>query len=212
MQTTRIISNISYNTMPYFKETIDALLDRGVIDWAYWIQHKADEDDEKEHIHFVLKPSRRIDTTALRNEFNELDEDNEKPLTCTMRWFATNSMDDWLLYAIHHQGYLSAKGQYRRYAYEWKDINTTDRDALRNDIANIDLRKYLILQWLEDAARKDVPFFQLVQDGFVPISQRTQYEYQYKALKQHLKNEEWIEKRIEDNMLEYYQGEIDNPF
>lgn len=185
MQTTRIISNISYNTPEHFCKTVYDLLNRHVIDWCYWIFHKADKDELKDHIHFVLKPSSRVDTASLRDAFNELDPScPSKPLTCTMRWNFTSSMDDWLLYAVHDAGYLASKGQVRNYHYEYDDLCTTDPDALLEDWNNIDRMKYSRLSFLWDAVQAHTPFALLVQHGMIPISQRAQYEMQYKALTQ----------------------------
>jgi hypothetical protein len=153
------------------------------------VYHLADEDELKDHIHMVLKPSKRLDTNDLRKFYNEIDPTNPLPRTCTMKWHATNSMDDWLLYAKHDPAYLSSKGQFRRYHYKWDDIQSTDLDSLRQDIAAIDMRKYLILEWLEDAVRNKTPFFILVQQGLIPIAQRSQYEFQYNALQRAIENE-----------------------
>lgn len=190
MQTIRVISNISYNTIKYFESKITELVSRRIIDWAYWVFHLPDEDELKEHIHFVLKPSKRLETADLRDFFKEIDPNHEKPRTCTARWQPTNSMDDWLLYAKHDPAYLMSKGQYRRYHYKWEDIKATDEDALHADIAAIDMRKYLVLEWLEDAARSQTPFFVLVQQGLIPIAQRSQFEFQYNALARAIENEE----------------------
>lgn len=189
MQTIRVISNISYNTIEHFEIKIAELVSRRIIDWAYWVFHLADEDELKEHIHFVLKPSKRLETADLRDFFKEFDPTHEKPRTCTARWQPTNSMDDWLLYAKHDPAYLASKGQYRRHHYKWEDIKATDEDALHADIAAIDMRKYLILDWLEDAARSQTPFFVLVQQGLIPIAQRSQFEFQYNALARAIENE-----------------------
>lgn len=189
MQTIRIISNISYNTIEFFESKIAELVSRRIIDWAYWAFHLADEDELKDHIHFVLKPSKRLETADLRDFFKEIDPNHEKPRTCTARWQPTNSMDDWLLYAKHDPAYLASKGQYRRHHYKWDDIKATDEDALHADIAAIDMRKYLILDWLEDAARSQTPFFVLVQQGLIPIAQRSQFEFQYNALVKAIENE-----------------------
>lgn len=189
MQTIRVISNISYNTLEFFETKINELTARRFIDWAYWVFHLADEDELKDHIHFVLKPSKRLETADLRDFFKEIDPNHDKPRTCTARWQPTNSMDDWLLYAKHDPAYLTSKGQYRRHHYEWKDIKATDEDALKADIACIDMRKYYILEWLEDAARSQTPFFVLVQQGLIPIAQRSQFEFQYNALTKAIENE-----------------------
>jgi hypothetical protein len=189
MQTIRVISNISYNTLEFFETKINELTARRIIDWAYWVYHFADEDELKDHIHFVLKPSKRLETADLRDFFKEIDPNHDKPRTCTARWQPTNSMDDWLLYAKHDPAYLTSKGQYRRHHYEWKDIKATDEDALKADIACIDMRKYYILEWLEDAARSQTPFFVLVQQGLIPIAQRSQFEFQYNALTKAIENE-----------------------
>lgn len=182
MQTIKVISNISYNTDAFFKNKINDLENRGIIDWCYWIRHKADTDETKSHIHLVLKPSRRLDTQKLILEFAEIDPSNAKPLGVTKKWNTTTSISDWLLYAVHDMGYLASKGQIRNYHYDFSAIQSTDEDALRADWNAIDRTKYNRLKFLADAVEKEVPFVCLVQDGLIPIAQRSQYEYQYKEL------------------------------
>lgn len=187
MKTSRTISNISYNSMAHFETCVKSLWGCGVIEWAYWIYHKADTDETKDHIHFVLRPSSRVDTTELRKLFFEVDPTHpDLPLTCTCKWNFTNSMDDWLLYAIHDINYLKSKGQIRNHFYEWKDIRSTDPDALRQDIASIDMTKWNRLAVLDKAVREGRPFFELVTDGIIPIAQRAQYEQQYRAIMHNL--------------------------
>lgn len=183
MNTIKTISNISYNTDAFFNKTVNDLVDRGVIDWCYWIRHKADADELKDHIHFVLKPSKRVDTTALRLMFNELDSNNpSKPLSCTSKWNTVNSLDDWLLYAVHDSSYLASKGQMRNYHYDFNSLCATDEDALRADWNVIDRTKFNRLDILMDAVMDNVPFVNLVQNGLIPIAQRAQYQFQYNDL------------------------------
>lgn len=182
MQTIKTISNISYNTDAFFQGVISNLEDRGIIDWCYWIRHKADADELKSHIHFVLKPSKRLDTKTLGAMFQEIDPNNVIPLGCTKKWNYTNSLDDWLLYAVHDIGYLASKGQIRNFHYDFDAIQSTDTDALRADWNAIDRTKYNRLALLADAVDKRIPFAILVQQSVIPISQRQQYEYQYNAL------------------------------
>lgn len=72
MQTTKLCSTISYNTPAFLAGTLRRLCDSGLIEFAHWIFHKAEEDETKDHFHVVLKPNRRLDTEALRKEFKEL--------------------------------------------------------------------------------------------------------------------------------------------
>lgn len=182
MQTIRTLSNISYNSDDYFAAKIKELEKNGVIEWAYWIHHKADTDETKEHIHFTFKPSKRIDTAKLREFLFEFDPKSDLPLTCTKKWKPMNSMDDWLLYAVHDTAYLNSKGQYRKYHYDFQDLKATDYDALTADWQAINRKKYYIFDILEDYARRNIPFFVLVQQSIVPIAQRAQYQHQYEDI------------------------------
>lgn len=182
MKTTRIISNISYNTIDHFQGVIYDLVQRNVIDWAYWILHKAEDDETKDHIHFVLKPSERLDTSKLEKEFLEIDFTNTKPLGVTKVWKYTSSLDDWILYCSHDIGYLASKGQIRKYHYTFNDFGYTDEDAFIEDWHNVNRVAYHRLQALAEAVEKRIPFALLVQQGVIPIAQRSQYEYQYNAL------------------------------
>lgn len=82
MQTAKPISTISYNTEPFLVQTLNALVKAKRIDfWAYI--HHFPEDDEvklKHHFHVYLEPSKRTQTATLKEEFLELDPNNEKPL------------------------------------------------------------------------------------------------------------------------------------
>lgn len=182
MQTIRTISNISFNSPDFFEHKVFELLKNGVIDWCHWIAHKAEDDEKKDHIHFVLKPSCRIDTNKLRQQFFEVDANNALPLAPSTDWHPVSSMDDWLLYAVHDTDYLKSKRQMRKFAYMKKDIRSTDADALNECWRNIDRIKYARLRALEDAVARDIPFYVLVQDGIIPIAQRAQWQRQYMDL------------------------------
>lgn len=182
MQTTRTISNISYNTPEFFSGVIASLVSRGIIEWCYWIVHEPDTDENKQHIHFVLRPSKRLETADLGKLFLQPDPNHEKPLKCTEKWNFTSSMDDWLLYAVHDIGYLLSKGQFRNKHYNFNDLKATDPDALRCDWNGIDMLKYRRLEVLQNAIDNNTPFAILVQQGAIPIAQRSQYEQQYLAL------------------------------
>lgn len=153
MNTISTISNISFNTPDFFELKIRELCKQvkgQVLDWAHWIVHQPDTDQSKAHIHFVCKPSRRVDTNWLRSQFVEpvppdmvkerlaaagdnitesLIVDISKPLG-VLPFVKTSSMTDWLLYAVHDVAYLFKKGQSRNIRYERSDVKSTDPDFL----------------------------------------------------------------------------------
>ena len=184
MKTRRLISNISFNTLAYFRYRVNELFENSIIDYAYYIFHFADNDDKSDHIHFCLQPSRAIDTFELNTYFLEFPfyGDCRLPFRPTSNYKFVNSIDDWLLYCKHDPNYLLSKGQSRNFKYEWSDFYSTDSYSLTHDINNIDKLKYGRLSALQDAVRNRCDFSELIQNGTIPIAYRAQYEAQYKAL------------------------------
>lgn len=149
MNTIRVISSISFNTEAFFVATVEKLTKPGkgqILDWCHWVCHQPEVDQKKPHIHFVCKPSKRVDTNALRQTFvepvdqliadrlargeiTEVKPEDLKPLG-VMPFQATASMRDWLLYAIHDVGYLLEKGITRHVHYERDQVKSTEPDFL----------------------------------------------------------------------------------
>lgn len=171
MTTISVISSISFNTEEFFERVVEKLTapSSPIIDWCHWVKHLPDTDQTKAHIHFVCKPSKRLDTNALRKEFLELTlESPDKPLGC-LPFVKTTSIKDWLLYAIHEPGYLFRKGQSRNTHYEKEAVKSSDPD-------------FLATQWEETAdplqglmqrvyhLRKveGLSFFQVLAMGIIP--------------------------------------------
>lgn len=182
MKTKRTISNISYNSLAHFVEVVSRLVQRGIIEWCYWIYHFAEEDELKDHIHFVMQPSGALETAQLEREFYEVDPNNDKPLGVTKKWNYTSGeegMSNWLLYVLHHSGYLASKGQYRKHHYQVSDLGSTDPEALQEDLHKVNYLQFARLQALADAVEVGKPFALLVQEGTVPINLRAQYQQQY---------------------------------
>lgn len=179
MNTTRTISNISYNSLEFFEHKMNDLVSRRVLDWAYWIWHHADIDELKDHIHFVCKPAGKLDTFDLRKELMEFDPTHPtKPLTCTTNFHFTpnKNMDDWLLYVVHDKGYLAFKGQKRNYEYRFEDLKATDEDALRFAWNNIDRTKYSRMEKVIELASSGMSFVEIVRAGLIPMNQYNQYK------------------------------------
>lgn len=185
MNTISTISSVSFNTPEFFELKIKELTkeDSRILDWAHWIIHQPDSDQTKPHIHFVVKPSHRIDTNALRNAFKEpvtpsrlaeiaelrmLTADDAKPLGC-LPFQKTSSMTDWLLYAIHDEGYLFKKGQHRKTHYSRDAVKSTDPDFLNAQWEEtIDPMQALTERVLLLYNIEHFTFSQILQTGIVP--------------------------------------------
>lgn len=101
--TAKPISTISYNSETFLQKVLTGLISTNKIEMAYYIKHKG-EDGDKNHVHLYLVPSKRLDTSALRQEFTEPDPECELPLgVLPMR---NSKVSDWLLYAVHDKRYL----------------------------------------------------------------------------------------------------------
>lgn len=185
MNTIRVISSISWNTPSFFEAKIQELSSgKGqLIDWCHWIYHKADSDQNKNHIHFVLKPSRRIDTNWLRQQFVEpsdaivkakfergetVTQDDLKPLG-VMPFRQTTQMGDWLLYAVHDVGYLFKKGQSRNVRYSRSDLRSTSEELLEEQwLEAQDPIVSMTQRVVELYTVESMTFSEILQTGMVP--------------------------------------------
>ena len=123
---------MTWNSAGHFKVTADALVADGFLDWYHAIEHKAEADELKDHIHFVVKPSKAVDTAWLSMRFAEWVEGEKDPRKPTAMWrpVASGHMGDWLLYALHDSDYLASKCQKREHSYTLDDCITSDAQSL----------------------------------------------------------------------------------
>lgn len=73
MKTTRPQSTISYNSMGFLLGVLDNLVEKEFITFYAVIEHQAEEDENKDHIHVYFEPAKTIDTLWLSKQFLELD-------------------------------------------------------------------------------------------------------------------------------------------
>lgn len=129
MKTTKPVSSVSWNSRQYLVDRLEELRKAHLI--AFWvlIQHYAEEDEKKDHIHFYLEPNRSIDTELLREKFIELVP-GSKPLGVNK--FQKSNFQNWLWYSLHDKAYLLSKGETRNFSYSVSDlIASDDRDLLQ---------------------------------------------------------------------------------
>lgn len=132
--TAKPIATISYNTEQFIERKLEQLFNAKIIVDYRWIKHYG-EDGDKDHIHLIMYPNKRIDTGLLQDEFKEVVATETKPLGVLP--IRTSKPDHWLMYALHDADYLEAHksdndgdGKIR---YELEDIHTPYAEQLARD-------------------------------------------------------------------------------
>lgn len=175
MNTSRLISTISYNTPAFLSGKLRDLVRQGIIEYAHWIEHKAEEDEKKDHFHLILKPNKRINTGALQNEFKEPVAGEEKPRGVLP--FNNSKMADWILYAVHDAAYLVRKNkQQRKFSYQREDIKTTEPDLLDEDWKEAHEGEDTRLKQVIDLAQKGIDWRAVLQLNIIPTNQLFQFK------------------------------------
>ena len=175
MRTSKPISTISYNTIPFLKGKLTELQNAGIISEWYFIHHLREDDETKDHTHVFILPSKLVQTDDLVKAFTEYDPKNpQKPLKCP-RW-QNSKFSDWYMYGIHDIAYLASKGQARKYHYRLEDVVAWDDDALAEAVREIDLTSLTRLKAMLDAINIGMDFGQFLANGGVPLQQVNAYE------------------------------------
>lgn len=179
MRTQKAISNIAYHRPEIFASKLADLRKSEKIGPALWIAHKG-EDGDKPHIHFVLLGGWTTYNTDGLSALFGVDVIDGQPATVTALWRTTKSLNDWLLYAVHHPKYLLTKGLQREVSYTWDDVHCTPGDE--------DSRRLLIREATEAVdnlgdrttarlialAKQGYDWRRVVLSGLVPMGQLSQ--------------------------------------
>ena len=177
MQTSKPISTISYNSLPFLRATLDHLLVSNFIDYWMFIPHSGENDGfgeiEKDHIHLYLIPNKRVNTADLDKFFIEPVIDN-KPLRCIL-WNVSNP-DDWILYCLHDPSYLASKLETRENLYTYGNIETSSEETLRRMYRHAyQSSGYARTKNLFEYARSGGTITDLLKVGAVPINMVNNY-------------------------------------
>jgi len=185
MRTSKPISTISYNTQEFLIAKCDELIRNHKISDYMFINHFAEADEKKNHIHLWLKPNTLLDTMDLQNYFKELDPNNPtKPLKCLD--FRSSEVDDWVLYNEHYEPYLASKGESREFHYTKDDFIYYDEDNF-DDLYNHAhkgsewAKRNQILTALNDGMVKPTD---LILNGTIPLNMASQLNA-FKYMQQH---------------------------
>lgn len=181
MRTTKPISTISYNSPEYLAMKLEELRKAKKIEWWVFIQHRAESDESKDHIHLHLSPAKMLQTEDLREALQEYDPTHpDKPLGCQP--FVSSKFADWCLYSLHDEGYLASKGQSRQFHYSLDDMITSDADFLDEQFRSIDALALDPYRAMKEALEHGVTFPQFFARGTIPIQLFRQYKEAWNAL------------------------------
>lgn len=172
VRTTKPISTISYNTVPYLKLKLDELKSSGRISFYAFINHKPEDDEagKKFHNHVYMVPSKMLQTEDVRKFLEEFDPSHpNKPLGALE--FNSSKFDDWYLYALHNKPYLASKSHSRVYSYVHSDIITDDEDNLLCKARMIDKTAVMPYAVMLDYIAQGLTFDEYFRMGNVPIPQ-----------------------------------------
>lgn len=175
MRTSKPIATISYNSQEFLLHRLDELVKNHKISDYMFINHFAEEDEKKDHIHLWIKPNTLIDTMDLQKHFTEIVADNPlKPLKCID--FRPSQVDDWILYSQHYEPYLASKAESREYHYTRDDFVYCDEDTF-DDLYNHAFKgsdwakRYQILEALSN---KQINPTDLIKNGTIPLNMASQ--------------------------------------
>lgn len=177
MRTSKAFEMISYNTQPFLELKIKELIKAKIISFAFWINHKPDTDEKREHNHVYIIPSKLIQTDDIQDEFIEPDPDQpNKPLKGRIERtsnydFKTAKWDDALLYAIHDKQYLKNKGLTRNIYYKWEDLKSTDEDRLQALINRITPWADKPVEKLKNSIKNGETRYKALLDAGIPMQQ-----------------------------------------
>lgn len=175
MRTSKPIATISYNTQDFLVAKLEELCRNHRISDYMFINHFAEEDERKNHIHLWVKPNTLLDTMNLQQEFMEYDPSNPlKPLKCID--FRLSAVDDWILYSQHYAPYLATKGESREYHYSKDDFVYHDEDTFEDLYYHAFkgsewAKRNQILEQLNDGRLNPT---ELILNGSVPLAMASQ--------------------------------------
>lgn len=190
MKTRRDISTISYNSLGFLISKLDSWIEEKTISYYMLIQHKAEEDELKDHFHVFIRPNGQLDTMDLQMLLREYDEENpKKPLGCIH--FEYSDIDNWILYGLHYPPYLASKMESRQYTYDKMHIISSDELSLEYYVHHAFkeskwAKDYQVLQVLTDGKIKPC---ELINSGAISLSQASQLNA-YMYMKTHYNSTE----------------------
>lgn len=185
MRTTKPVSTISYNTIPFLELKLEELRKAKIISFWSFIYHKAEADEKKDHIHLYFEPSKMLQTDDILEFLCQITGkflDNGRPeVLCCMN-VRSSKFDDWYLYSCHDEAYLMTKGQSRVHHYQFDDFHASNVDELNFKVCEIDYTATNSMKQILEAQKLGLSLRDFIVRGAFPISQIMQVEKAWNLL------------------------------
>lgn len=186
MLTSRPFSGISYNTESYLQRKNEQLTNQGIIEFWMYIKHLAEDETEKNHIHFWCWPAKRIDTRAFAVEYDQFVMGEDKPRKLIIKPGHSDFANAYL-YFLHDPDYLSSKDLQKKYHYSPNQLVVSDADMFHELYDTIDWSSVyhnnravvVCKEFIQN--NKDWP--DVIASGLVPPQQYVGWEKIFAALK-----------------------------
>lgn len=128
MRTRNAVSTISYNSDEFLERKLNNMVRCHQLQyWAYF-NHKAEDNEKRDHKHLFLLPDHIVDTASLQDELCELHPDGTLD-TCKL--FRPSKWGDWYFYGLHDPAYLSChydNDKPKKFRYQASDLVCSDTD------------------------------------------------------------------------------------
>ena len=182
VKTTKPISTISYNSTPFLLNKLEELIRSKHITFYAFIKHLSEDDEagKKDHIHLYIEPSKMIQTDDLRAHFKQFVSADEKPLGVLP--FQSSKFDDWCMYALHDERYLTAKKQSRRHHYQLAHIQCSDEDYFTFKYRQIDMTALTPYEAMLEAQNLGLSWEEYFAQGIIPLPQLALYKVAWDTL------------------------------
>lgn len=173
MRTSKPISTISYNSPQFLQAKLEEFTRNHVLSAWFFVQHRAEKDERKDHIHVYAVPNKMLDTMCLQDALRELDPSNpSKPLGCID--FCSSKSDDAALYFSHDEDYLAWKGERREYHYGYDEFTYSDADWFEDIVYHAyHASDFASKSKVIKALREGVSPVDIVMTGLAPIQMAT---------------------------------------
>lgn len=171
MATSKPQASICYNTDRFLKKTLQGLIDNGILEWWFYIEHEPDTDDKVKHNHLWVKPRKAIDMVSLEQCFYQYQKGKKEPLRCI--GFEYSEPKNAILYFLHDKDFLKVKKKTRNKHYRYAQIKTSDK-------LKLEYQYRCAVEWLhselmqtsyaEEQIKDGKSLCQLAQDGLINSS------------------------------------------